>query len=224
MYVSPTGLGQLRRGTRAIRVPAMRRAVGLGQNCAFQTTQNPIGTFVDPINGQPISGPPWCVINSNPACGPNSSGLLASCADANALPSSGFNPANFLPPITVCADQSEVGSGNPCPASVGYAAGQGTLCADGTMQGNGSNCAGHGGVAATNGGSPVLTTPAVLAPPSTTVSSVSSAQPATPTAGGASSCWSLFQGDPCLGPIGMGTLAVGIVALIAAMSIFGGHK
>lgn len=219
----------------------MRRVTGLGQNCQFQTVQQPVGTFVDPISAQPITGPPWCVINSNAACGPNASGVLASCSDPRALPSSGFNPTNYLPPVTVCADQSEVGSGNPCPASIGYAAGQGTLCGDGTMQGNGSTCAGHGGVVATNGGTVMNGTPIVAGPvglqinggtselsqPTNASSSstpVSPAQPATPTGSSASSCWSLFQGDPCLGPIGMGTLAIGVVALIAAMSIFGGKK
>ncbi len=105
------------------------------------------------------------------------------------------------------------------------------------MQGNGSTCAGHGGVVATNGGTVMNGSPIVAGPvglqinggtselsqPTNAPSLSTPAQAATPTTS-ASSCWSLFQGDPCLGPIGMGTLAIGVVALIAVMSIFGGHK
>lgn len=235
MYVSPTGLGQVvPRGARAIRVPRLlHRHRGMGNGspspggpCGFQTLQLPVGTFVDQGTGDVITGPPWCVINVSPACN-GQGGLLASCSDPNAVPAIGFNPANYLPPITVCADGSQVGSGGCCPASVGLAVGQ--------VPQPGCPGATAPAVAPATPSvvSPIATAPvAVIAPLQTVTEGGGSlpttpATPATPVATVAN-CFSPFAQfgipDPCLGPIGVTTLGAGIVAVLIVASMFGGRK
>jgi hypothetical protein len=51
------------------------------------------------------------------------------------------------------------------------------------------------------------------------------ATPAASTAAStAAGCFSLFGGEPCMGPVGLYTLLAGAAAAIAAMSLFGGHR
>lgn len=208
MYVSPTGLGQVvPRGVRAIRLPSLvHRRRGMGQaSCQFQTVQNPVGTFVDITSGKPITGPPWCAINIPSDCG-SSGGLIASCSNpAGAVQVTGFDPANYIPPFTACADGTEVGSGRCCPASVGPAAGQ-------TPQ---PGCPAAPAAAAAQlpaSSAPVGSTSTVLPPPTAA----------------AADCFSVLAQfgipDPCLGPIGVTTLGAGIVAVLIVASMFGGRK
>jgi hypothetical protein len=66
--------------------------------------------------------------------------------------------------------------------------------------------------------------PSAPATSSNTSSTSSGQTPSGSTLQNATTCFSLFSGEPCIGPIGAYTLAAGVVAMILIASLMGGRR
>jgi hypothetical protein len=214
MFVNVTGMGQVarRRGARTIPVPPMGRGLrGLGQSVCLAT--NGAGNCTCPLEDAPLgcspSGIPWQA---------SGGGVANNWQYYDVITGQPLNLSDACyindDLLINCSDnqngQQSAGSISILAQTPAYAAAN--AAANAAVPPPSSTTSG------TTSGTSTVVTPPPISPPT----------PVQTSAVGPSSCFSLLSAlgipDPCFGPIGIGTLAVGAVGVIIFASMFGGKR